>query len=59
MHPAIKGGSPVVAGARLETRYLAELVARGQEPQEIATVHRLSPNKVRRAIEFETVAVAS
>ncbi len=59
MHPAIKGGSPVIAGTRLETRHLAELVERGQEPEQIATVHRLSLNKVRRAIEFETIAVAS
>ncbi len=53
MDPRIHGGSPVVKGTRLETQYLAQLVERGTLPESIASIHKLDPTQVSRALAFE------
>lgn len=59
MHPAVRSGSPVIKGTRLETAMAAEMSERGESPEEIANVYDLDAYRVRRAIEFENVDVAA
>lgn len=59
MNPAIKSGSPILKGTRIETRLLKELMSRDGEVAAFAAGHSIRPRQLERAIEFEDHAVAA
>ena len=57
--PAIQGGAPTVFGHRIETEFVGPPVLTGaQSVEQIAELYRISPEKVRAAVEFERVLAA-
>ncbi|MBI4506143.1 MAG: DUF433 domain-containing protein [Chloroflexi bacterium] len=56
MHPDVLSGNPVMQGTRLETRFVAALVAHGVSAYAIATLYHRPLSQVERALEFDRLA---
>ena len=52
--PAVQAGAPCVDGTRIPTSMLAELVAAGDDPDDIADDYALDVELVSQAVRYET-----
>ncbi|HEY8491485.1 MAG TPA: DUF433 domain-containing protein [Dehalococcoidia bacterium] len=52
MHPAVASGNPVIKGTRIETSFLASLVARQVPAEEIAAAYGIPQDTVESALAF-------
>lgn len=51
-NPSIYGGEPIVEGTRTGVRHIILLFQSGKDPEEIASIHRLSLAQVYDAISY-------
>jgi uncharacterized protein (DUF433 family) len=51
--PRVQAGAPCVKGTRVPTEMLADLLAAGESPEDLARDYGLPPRAVRAALDFE------